>query len=73
MNLIQMQDQAIAEMQAPRTSEKRAWKHRRAVLRAYESKAIKLGYTAEQANQQRRDILDMYNLQVICDNEGADE
>lgn len=74
MNLIQTQDAAIAEMMLPRTSEKRAFKHRRAVLRKFEAQALKRGYSAEEAKQARRDVLDMYNLYVLCeDSDDSDE
>lgn len=73
MNLIQKQDAAIAELMIPRTSEKRAAKYRASVLRQYEEAAIKAGYTALQAAQQRKDVLDMYRLQVLCADEGNDE
>ena len=62
--LIQLQEAAIAAMQEPRSSEKRARKHRAAVLRAYRAKAAKIGYTTEQIEQQVTDIRDMYMLQI---------
>lgn len=67
MSLIQRQEAAIAAMQEPRTSEKRAVKHRNAVLRAYRRNAIKLGYTLEQAHQQVIDVLDMYRLTTAAE------
>jgi len=61
--LIQRQDEAIQLMSQPRSSEKRAAKHRSAVLRQYRKHAAKLGYTPEQVDQQVRDVRDMYNLE----------
>lgn len=60
--LIQRQDEAIQKMQEPRSSEKRATRHRRSVLNKYVAQSLRLGYTEEQAMQQRRDIIDMYEL-----------
>ena len=61
--LIQRQDEAIQLMSQPRSSEKRAAKHRGSILRQYKANAVKLGYTTEQAEQQVRDVRDMYNLE----------
>jgi hypothetical protein len=61
--LIQLQDEAIRQMREPRSSEKRAAKHRAAVLRQYKAQAMKLGYTVDQAEWQVRDIRDMYILE----------
>lgn len=62
--LIQLQDEAIRQMKQPRSSEKRAAKHRSAVLRAYREEAKKLGYTDEQVVLQSMDVRDMYLLEV---------
>lgn len=66
MSLIQLQDEAIRKMLAPRTSKRRHQKMRNAVLRAYRQKAMKLGYTEEQASQQVKDVRDMWRLEMEC-------
>jgi len=67
MSLIQRQEAAIKAMQEPRTSEKRAQKHRRAVVRAYIRDAIMTGYTTQEAAQQAVDIWDMYRLETAAE------
>ena len=61
--LVERQDDALAQMSQPRSSESRAAKHRSAVLRQYRLRAAKMGYTKEQIDQQIRDLWDMHNLE----------
>lgn len=67
MSLIQRQEQAIAEMGEPRSGEKRAGKHRGAVIRRFYRHSLKLGYTEQQAREQLQDIRDMYALYQTCE------
>ncbi len=62
MTLLERQEEALRAMLEPRSSERRAAKHRLAVAKAYIRTAVKLGYTVEQARQQVRDVSDMYWL-----------
>lgn len=61
--LIQRQETCIARMSEARTSERRAAKNRNAAIAKYRETSLKLGYTAEETNQQIHDIRDMYELE----------
>ena len=67
MSLIQSQERAVREMQAPRTSQKRELKHARSVVAAYIAEAARIGYSKEQVLQQARDIWDMYHLETAAE------
>jgi hypothetical protein len=63
--LIYRQDEALAALAQPRTSERRYRKYRASVLRRYRQSAARLGYTPDQIEAQVRDLLDMHALNEI--------
>jgi len=67
MSLITLQDEALAQMAEPRTSDRRQIKHICAVLKKYRNKVLALGFTEEQINAQVRDIRDMHKLQEAAE------
>jgi hypothetical protein len=67
MTLIQRQSTALQAMHEPRTSDKRAHKHRRTVVRAYIADALLRGYTVAEAGQQAVDLWDMYKLETMVE------
>lgn len=63
MSLIQLQQQAITRLHEPRTSEKRAAKHRRAVRHWFIATLAKRGYTDAAATQAWNDAFDLWKLE----------
>ena len=68
--LIQLQDSTLARMAEPRTSKLRAERNRSRAIKRYGLAVLKLGYTQEQVEAQKRDLWDMWKLYMVCEQEG---
>ena len=63
MSLIQLQQEAISKMHEPRTSEKRSFKHRRAIRKWFTRTLELRGYDAATVQQAWNDAFDVWTLE----------
>ena len=61
--LIQRQEECIARMSEPRTSERRAAKNRNVAIANFRKKCAKMGYDKSSIDLITKDMRDMYELQ----------
>ena len=62
LSLTKLQENTLARMLEPRTSERREHKNVVAAVRVYCAKSARLGYTPKQIELQVRDLRDMFVL-----------